>query len=381
VLGSSRICRSTGFAAFPICSCLLVLLLLSCSGVGPKDFPNCELSAVGSDGRPRITVFFSTNRLPAGQIATDPTFGVERANEITYGKAVVSLPSNDEREFGRIVGFRILTTELFQEDSAFADALRAAARAQQARFGTSQDLVFVHGYNESFERVVFRVAQMAHDGCLRAVPIVFAWPSRDSLLAYLYDVDSATYSRWDLAHVLDLVRDHSGFDVTHVMAHSMGNWVTLEALRLMPPQAKTDAERISPRRFGTIILASPDMDLDIFRRELPTAMDAAEKVVLLASQRDFLIRVSGFLSDDSPRAGGASTDELTRHRIQMESNFSIVRMDGPEIASCADGSHRCAETNAQILRQIDLIMEESKDLARIRRDIRIPSTGNHAPTL
>jgi len=56
-------------------------------------------------------------------------------------------------------------------------------------------------------------------------------------------------------------------------------------------------------------------------------------------------------------------------------------MDGPEIASCADGSHRCAETNAQILRQIDLIMEESKDLARIRRDIRIPSTGNHAPTL
>ena len=116
---------------------------------------------------------------------------------------------------------------------------------------------------------------------LGVVPILFARPSHDSLLDYVYDMDSATYSRWDLANLLAMLTDHGTFDVTHVMAHSMGSWVTLEALRLIPPHAEKDVERKTPRRFGAIILASPDVDLDVFKQELPTASNMAARVVLL----------------------------------------------------------------------------------------------------
>ena len=68
--------------------------------------------------------------------------------------------------------------------------------------------------------------------------ILFAWPSHGDFIDYMYDLGSATYSRPALARFLSLVKDRSGLGLTHIMAHSMGNWLTLEALNA--------AERASP---------------------------------------------------------------------------------------------------------------------------------------
>jgi len=360
-------CR--GATARLLLVCIASLPFAACSFSKPTEFPTCHATTVDPDGRPRITVFFATDRLRTA--GPDAVFGFRRADDVTYGKAVVSLPPNNARDFGTTMGFRLLSVAVIGDDGAFAEALHAASAAERTRFSDSQSLVFVHGYNENFERVIFRVAQMTHDGCLGVVPVVFSWPSRDFFLDYDYDLDSATFSRWDIARVLRVVRDCSGFDVTHVMAHSIGNWATLEALRLMSSEA-ADAKDAAPRKFGAMLLASPDMDLDIFRRELPTAMSMSEKVVLLSSHQDVLLEFSGFLAHGSPRAGAATAEELASHHIRPVANFSIIRMDGPEIGSCPDGSHRCAETNPKVLNEIGLVLKASKDLASERPDQRPP---------
>ena len=51
-------------------------------------------------------------------------------------------------------------------------------------------------------------------------------------------------------------------DIT-VMAHSMGNWVMVEALR----QMSIRQGRIFPK-IKNVIMASPDLDVDVFRSEL-----------------------------------------------------------------------------------------------------------------
>jgi esterase/lipase superfamily enzyme len=303
-----------------------------------------------------MTVFFATDKV--GTVEPGLIFGFRRADNVTYGKAIVSIPLSKDREFGTTSGLRMLSSAIIGGEAAFAEALRAEAQTERARSGSSQSLVFVHGYNESFERVVFRVAQMTHDGCLGVVPIVFSWPSRDFFLDYDYDQDSASFARWDIARVLRVVRDWSGFDVTHVMAHSLGNWTTLEGLRLMSSDP-VDGKDGGSRKFGAMLLASPDMDLDVFRREIPTAMSISERVVLLVSQQDVLLQLSSLLAHGAPRVGAATSEELVSHQIQSASNFSIIRMDGPEIGNCPDGSHRCAETNPKILNEIDLASTQS----------------------
>jgi esterase/lipase superfamily enzyme len=60
-----------------------------------------------------------------------------------------------------------------------------------------------------------------------AVPVLFTWASRGKIGAYIYDTNSATTARDDLEHTLRLLFA-SDADQINILAHSMGNWVTLK---------------------------------------------------------------------------------------------------------------------------------------------------------
>ena len=94
-------------------------------------------------------------------------------------------------------------------------------------------LVFVHGFNNRYEDSVFRFAQIVHDSGANVAPILFTWPSRASVFDYNYDKESTNFSRTALERTLaTLVADPTVKDIT-VMAHSMGTWLAMEALRQM----------------------------------------------------------------------------------------------------------------------------------------------------
>lgn len=322
---------------------LLFLMSVGCASTGSPASAICPASSQTADGRPTVTLYFATNRAAAPQDGAQPGFGFGRSDSLSYGRLVVSLPKDEERGSADLgPGFGISKVEILNGgDRDFSLALRKAAAGRRAAGAAPDAFVFVHGYNESFERVALRTAQIVHDGCFDVVPVMFSWPSRHGILDYGYDHDSAIFSRGALADVLRLVRDAGGFDHTHLMAHSMGNWITLEALQRLggPPS----------RRFGAVILASPDVDVDNVRRLLPGAMAAAASVTLLPSHNDSLLAVSTFLAHGAPRAGSATAQELADHGIESHGNFSIHRIDGPEIGECVGGSHRCAETHPAVL--------------------------------
>ena len=55
-------------------------------------------------------------------------------------------------------------------------------------------LVYVHGYNMSFDETATRAAQLAYDLDFPGLPFFFSWPSAGKLLGYLRDADSARLS-------------------------------------------------------------------------------------------------------------------------------------------------------------------------------------------
>ncbi|MDL2410980.1 alpha/beta fold hydrolase, partial [Rhizobium calliandrae] len=92
-----------------------------------------------------------------------------------------------------------------------------------------QVIIFVHGFNNTYADAVFRFAQVVHDSGTDAAPILFTWPSRGRVFDYLYDKESANYSRRALEDLILQAAKSPDVDDVTILAHSMGSWLAAEA--------------------------------------------------------------------------------------------------------------------------------------------------------
>jgi esterase/lipase superfamily enzyme len=126
-----------------------------------------------------------------------------------------------------------------------------------------QVLVFVHGFNNRFEDVVFRFAQWVSDSKAEVVPVLFTWPSKGNPFYYGYDRESVEYSRDELEDGLRFLAKDPEVSEISIFAHSMGNWVTLEALRQMVIRDGKVAGKIR-----NVVLADADVGVQVAYKEI-----------------------------------------------------------------------------------------------------------------
>jgi esterase/lipase superfamily enzyme len=307
-------------------------------------------------------VFYATNRAVYQSEDGSIFYGSERSDTMSFGKAILSIPPPEQRSFGSISDIRVVSIRHMEGSSKFRNSLEAYARAKTP--GHRDALVYIHGFNNTFERSITRAAQFTYDGCLDVLPVVLSWPSRGSPFDRPYDEDSATFSRDAAASLVRFLRSSSVLEDTHVMAHSLGNWIALEALRSTAADMPSppDREPNKERRIGIAILASPDVYLDVFRKDIYKARLSAQMVVLITSRRDIALEFAKLLAHGAPRAGDATDEELTRAGIISRGNFYIIRLDAPEIGHCPGGGHRCATGNPVVLRQIEQLVSRTGEL-------------------
>jgi esterase/lipase superfamily enzyme len=177
--------------------------------------------------------------------------------------------------------------------------------------------VFVHGFNTNFQEALFRLAQMAADGDVNGTPVLFAWPSEARLTGYVADKDAVTASRDQLAEVLTILSRDST-DVT-VIAHSMGAWLTVEALRQLR-LAHKDAV-ISRLR---VVLAAPDIDVDVFRTQMAVIGPLSPPLTVLVSRDDIALSVSSFIAHERPRLGMVDVDDPRVQEAAVMARLEIV---------------------------------------------------------
>jgi esterase/lipase superfamily enzyme len=158
----------------------------------------------------------------------------------------------------------------------------ADLRACMERTARKEAFVFIHGYNVGFETAVRRTAQIAYDLKFDGAPIVYSWPSQEGLLSYIVD---ETNVAWTVPHLKDFllsVAEQSGAKSVHLVAHSMGNRALTSALRELAMERKEKCPR-----FHEVVLTAPDIDADVFRRDLaPAIVGTADRVTLYASSND-----------------------------------------------------------------------------------------------
>lgn len=291
-----------GFAA----AFALTTLLFACGRVQGVLAP---IDAPAPPGASRVEMLVATTRSARG-VPEAEMFGGERGDAPAFADIAVSIPPDAVRRIGDVQWPQTLPpdplrdfTTLRAEKLDLADAVvRFDARIKRTR--DRQVLVFVHGFNTRFEDAVYRFAQIVHDSHTDALPVLFTWPSRGKLLAYGYDHESASFSRDALERLLAaLASDKSVGDVS-ILAHSMGNWVTLEALRQMAIR-----NHGLPGKIKNVMLAAPDVDFDVFQRQVVEIGPAASRFVIFVSREDQALAASRRVWGDKPRAGGVDLSD------------------------------------------------------------------------
>jgi esterase/lipase superfamily enzyme len=172
------------------------------------------------------------------------------------------------------------------------------------RVGSNRDvLLYVHGFNTSYDEARFRLAQVAADARFGGVAVLYTWPAAGSLLDYGAAKESATIARDALSRLIHRLSEVPDIGRVHVLAHSMGAWLAMEALRENAISGSADLNG----KLGDVMLAAPDIDLNVFRQQL-ARLDPSHVSILVASN-DRALSLSRRLAGDRQRLGALDPND------------------------------------------------------------------------
>jgi esterase/lipase superfamily enzyme len=237
----------------------------------------------------------ATTRLPVGEPLRRPWFGSQRSPDLIFAEARLTPPSSSLLGSGNwsIAGVEAL------------DRSGAAQAFAQAALGRDL-LLYVHGYRESFETAAASTVELSQGIRFPGATGLFTWPSAASTFSYVADRESAMWSRDAFEDLLAaMARTPSGGRI-HIVAHSMGTLLTLETLRMLRGSGGESAME----RIGAVVLAAPDIDIDLFARGLERLGPDARKITVISSTNDRALAVSSRLAGGIIRAGAADRERL-----------------------------------------------------------------------
>lgn len=252
-------------------------------------------------------------------------FTGERGPKLDFANIVVSIPPDSARRVGdvqwprRLPGNPATDFVTLKADDMTAPEARAWFNERLRKTPGRQALVFIHGFNNRFDDAVYRFAQIVHDSRAPVVPILFTWPSRGSLLAYGYDLQSNNYSRDALEQLLTSLAKDPNVSEVSILAHSMGNVVALEALRQMAIRNG----RVLPK-ITNVMLAAPDVDIDVFRSILPDIGKKGPKITVFVSQDDKALAVSRRVWGDVDRLGQINPEAQPLASQLASDNITVI---------------------------------------------------------
>lgn len=276
----------------------LGLLLTSCAS--PPEGVLVPVAQTAPDAT-ETSILVATTRAPSD----DPglLYSGERGAQIDFNELVVSIPPDRSRKVGEVQWPKRMPPDPSKDFATisarqFASVEQVQAWYDENRSGSGRVLLFVHGFNTRYESAVYRFAQIAHDSRTDATPVMFTWPSRGSVFDYGYDKESTNYSRSALETLLAGAVAVPEIKEITILAHSMGTWLTVESLRQMAIRNGAIASKITD-----VILASPDLDVDVFRQQIADMGPDRPKFTIFVSKDDRALTLSRRISGNVDRLG------------------------------------------------------------------------------
>jgi esterase/lipase superfamily enzyme len=259
-------------------------------------FPVRVTPALGEPdtGYAAVRVYYATDRDETDASEPARRFGGRRSASLKLGSARVSIPERHGRGVLELPGWTDCAPQRHcclvdveppcNSDAEFWAELRTAVELSARR----EVLLYVHGYNNTFEAAALRTAQIAHDIRFDGPAVVYTWASQGLLAGFGADVVNTEWTEPYLVSFLDRLLRRSGAQRVQILAHSMGTRAVVRSVReLVRQRGAVDA---GPE-FDQVVLAAADVDAEIFARDYaPSLADACNRVTLYYSTADWALR-------------------------------------------------------------------------------------------
>jgi len=354
---------------------ILALVLAGVAGCASQLMPTPNLYAVGRadpfadvpvERRSNtVELLYVTDREPDGANGKQPHYGYGRSSSMAFGTVDVRFGRNISwpelvaasrsqirllnlaisvggvKELGRFPpwppmwrhepgGGFVETAESADQRRAAEQALKDAIR-QRLAVGTCKDVyLYLHGFDNTFEESVQVMAQVWHFLGRRGVPIAYSWPAgRGGLRGYPYDRESSEFTVLHLKRLLQLLGECPEVGRVHVLAHSRGTDAAVTALRELHLEY-TAAGRPTGEalKLGTLVLASPDIDLDLALQKLSDQQlfRVPELTVVYVSRGDLALKLANWLFLGMTRLGRVRPRDLPQEALTVLRDSGTVQV-------------------------------------------------------
>ncbi len=291
-----------------IAGVLTLCLLLAACGSRPVTGA-LAISAEPANGAKAHDILIASTR--QRDATPDTLYNGERATELSYAEAVISVPPSHKpgavewpstAPGNPATDFVTRSAGYVEGETQFIAQLnRKLAKLPR---GKRDVMLFIHGYNTLFAEGLYRYTQIVHDSNAPVVPVFFTWASRGHLKDYVYDLNSAAIARDGLEKTLMLLAK-SNADSISILAHSMGNYLLMETGR----QMSATSHRNLDRKLNSVVMAAPDIDIDLFKSTLRKLGKPPKPYIVVVSQDDGALRASRAIAGGVERLGAYSDDE------------------------------------------------------------------------
>lgn len=294
-------------------------------------------TAAKAPGTTDVDMLVATTREPSERPGI--VFSGERGAGVSLTAFTISVPPEQNRQVGQVQWPARLPADPAR-DFATVDVTPLAGVGEARGWlnhhlpkKTRRVLIFVHGFNNGFEDAVYRFAQIAHDSHADAAPVLFTWPSRGSVFAYGFDRDSANFSRDAFEEtVWQIAQDPTVKDIT-IMGHSMGAWLVMESLRQMAIRRGS-----LPGSIHNVILASPDIDVDVFRTQWQALNSPDVRFTVFVSQADRALALSRRLAGSVDRLGQIDVTSPDNYKLLQKAGMVVISLSGLRVGDSLNHS-------------------------------------------
>ncbi len=346
-----------------------------------------------TEGKPYrdVRIVFATNRTVRDGLKNETPnarswFGTEadRANTLEVGCAYISVPLAPEThtllptqfQAGWLSDpaplpaddaklFRVLRVKHLDTVPATASAQRLILDDTERRQYDNERraLVFIHGYNTSFENALLRIAQFAASINYPGRVYLFSWPSAEQTRKYMSDMESAERSETHLSGFLRALFRDRAIRTLDVIAHSMGSQLTIRALGDLRDlfYARDDIS------LGQLIFAASDVSPDVFTEKMREISYLASGITLYGSVKDKALLFSQTLRGAQKRLGQL----VARNEVEFNSEkLNVIDATTPSNIcngwGYADIEHNYFGSNPALLTHIQSVLDQRTGAVRTR---------------
>lgn len=299
-----------------------------------------------------LDILYVTDRARAGSSDGNAVYGKSRSSAATFGKASVKLTggktwdnlrdaSDGQRgenkyNYGKTLaaqygsfpdtpylfsveqGQVVVDPKAQQELEQAKQQFRQLVIDRMKKNGTNEVVLFVHGFNNSFDFAAQTLGGIWHFLERKHVPILYSWPAgAGGLLGYFVDTVSSEFTVFHLKETLRTLFETPEVEKIHIIAHSRGTGVITTAMRELIIENR--GNELSPKeafRIENLILAAPDLDFGVIRQRLMTEAfgTAFGQITVYSTAGDKALTVAQFIQRGIRFGLLASEDLDTRDR-------------------------------------------------------------------